>query len=98
MSADAQEGERLGVGGLPIHGGLTPVDRELAEDLVALFHATATAFAAYAQRMRDAERAAEDEAFATTRASVTNRYATSGRGMVDVDALRRQSGGPVRQP
>jgi hypothetical protein len=26
MSADAQEGERLGVGGLPIHGGLTPVE------------------------------------------------------------------------
>jgi hypothetical protein len=28
MSADAQEGERLGVGGLPIHGGLTPVTEE----------------------------------------------------------------------
>jgi hypothetical protein len=29
MSADAQEGERLGVGGLPIHGGLTPVPRNV---------------------------------------------------------------------
>jgi hypothetical protein len=28
MSADAQEGERLGVGGLPIHGGLTPVTED----------------------------------------------------------------------
>jgi hypothetical protein len=29
MSADAQEGERLGVGGLPIHGGLTPVTQHV---------------------------------------------------------------------
>jgi hypothetical protein len=73
------------------------VDRELAEDLVALFHATATAFAAYAQRMRDAERAAEDETFARTRATVTNKLFFN-RDITDADALRRQSGGPVRQP
>jgi hypothetical protein len=97
MSADAQEGERLGVGGLPIHGGLTPVDRELAEDLVALFHATATAFAAYAQRKREAEYEAEDETFARTRATVSNKLSFN-RDITDVDALRRQSGGPVRRP
>jgi hypothetical protein len=46
MSADAQEGERLGVGGLPIHGGLTPVNHMTLREFVEsglLLHVNRTA-------------------------------------------------------
>jgi hypothetical protein len=77
------------------------VDQQLAEDLAAIFHSVATAFYAYAQRKVDAEHAAEDEAFAQTRATVTSKVFSNTptiTKIIDADTLRRQSGGPVRQP
>jgi hypothetical protein len=73
------------------------VDQQLAKDLARALAYASDAFASYAQRKQEAEYEAEDETFARTRATVSNKLFFN-RDITDADALRRQSGGPVRQP